>query len=136
MRQYLVDTHLAWLERFEVDAIRMDTVKHVEPEYFAEWTSAMRDLRPGMYMVGELLDENSLDPFGPYLDAGFDGLFNFPLRRALVESFAQGQSADIKFLEAAGRVDPLITDTGRDAVVISETIVLDPPREGGTVRGT
>lgn len=79
VRDYLVDVHRQWLQRFDVDAIRMDTVKHVEPSYFATWTSAMREERPGMYMIGELLDEGSFHQFDRYLDAGFDGLFNFPL---------------------------------------------------------
>lgn len=97
---YLTDAHLAWLQRFPIDAIRMDTVKHVEPATFASWIDAMREQQPGMYTIGELLDEHSYDRFDPYLDAGFDGLFNFPLRRALIETFARGASVDV----AAGRM--------------------------------
>ncbi|MGH1342976.1 MAG: alpha-amylase family glycosyl hydrolase [Nannocystales bacterium] len=94
VRAYLIDLHQQWVDRFDVDAIRMDTVKHVRPEVFAEWLDAMHSVRPDLFMVGELLDEHSHDRFGPYLDAGFDGLFNFPLRRGLIETFAWGHSTN------------------------------------------
>lgn len=108
VRDYLIDLHRIWLDRFPIDAIRMDTVKHVEPAYFAQWTSAMRAVRPGLYMIGELLDEGRFDLFDPYLAAGFDGLFNFPLRRALIETFARGSSVDL----AAARMSETITRFG------------------------
>jgi alpha-amylase len=95
VRDYLVDIHLQWLRRFPVDAIRMDTVKHVEPEYFGrDWIPAMRQEKPNLYVLGEILDEGSFHLFKRYFDAGFDGLFNFPLRTALISSFAKGQSVD------------------------------------------
>ena len=111
VRDYLVDIHRQWLQRFPIDGIRMDTVKHVEPEYFAnEWIPSMRNERDSMYVVGELLDEHSFDRFDPYLRAGFDGLFNFPLRTALIESFAHGQSVDV----AATRMKDTLERFGED----------------------
>ncbi|MEM6296801.1 MAG: alpha-amylase family glycosyl hydrolase [Myxococcota bacterium] len=100
VREYLIDAHLQWVDRFDIDAIRMDTVKHVRPHVFAEWIDAMLDVQPDLYMLGELLDEHTYDRFGPYLDAGFDGLFNFPVRRGLIETFAWGNSTNA----IAGRV--------------------------------
>jgi alpha-amylase len=96
VRDYLVDVHEAWTRRFAIDGIRMDTVKHVQPSYFRDhWIPAMRRIRPALYVIGELLDEHSFDRFDRYLDAGFDGLFNFPLRRALIDTFAKGASTDV-----------------------------------------
>ena len=94
VRTYLTDLHLQWVDRFDIDAIRMYTVKHVRPEVFAEWLEAMHDVRGDLFTVGELLDEYSYDRFGPYIDAGFDGLFDFPLRRGLIETFAWGHSTN------------------------------------------
>lgn len=91
---YLVDLHKVWLERFPIDGIRMDTVKHVAPWYFARWNGEMKRIRPDLYMLGEILDEHSYDLFGRYLDAGFDGLFNFPLRSKMISVFALGNSVD------------------------------------------
>lgn len=93
-QEYLVELHLQWLRRFPIDAIRMDTVKHVEPWFFSLWNQRMRAERDNLYIIGELLDEGSLDKFPPYMDAGFDGLFNFPLRADLIDAFARGATID------------------------------------------
>jgi alpha-amylase len=105
---YLIDAHLQWVNRFAFDGIRMDTVKHVTPAYFSQWMDAMRDSRPDLFMVGELLDEHSFWRYGRYLDAGFDGLFNFPLRQGLIASFARGDSVDV----AAGRMEETLNTFG------------------------
>jgi len=69
-------------------------VKHVEPWYFRYWINGIKESRPDLFIFGELLDE-SYAGYGQYLDAGFAGLFNFPLRRSLIETFAKGGSVDL-----------------------------------------
>ena len=101
--EYLIDLHKQWAERFQFDGIRMDTVKHVEPWYFREWIDGMKAARPDMFIFGELLDE-SFAGYRQYLDAGFAGLFNFPLRRSLIDTFAKGGSVDA----AASRLREMI----------------------------
>jgi glycosidase len=92
---YLVDLHLQWVRRFPIDGIRMDTVKHVDPAYFRRWIGEMRGARSDLFVLGELLDEHTFERFGPYLETGFDSLFNFPLRQGLIASFARGESVDV-----------------------------------------
>ena len=92
--EYLLDLHTQWVERFKFDGIRMDTVKHVEPWYFRYWINGIKASRPDLFIFGEILDE-SYAGYGQYLDAGFAGLFNFPLRRSLIETFAKGGSVDL-----------------------------------------
>jgi glycosidase len=53
----------------------------------------MKDSRPDLFIFGELLDE-SFAGYRQYLDAGFASLFNFPLRRSLIDTFAKGGSVD------------------------------------------
>jgi len=126
VRRYLIDTHLAWVNRFALDGIRMDTVKHVPPASFLEWNNAMRAARPGLYMVGELLDEHDFGRFDRYLGAGFDGLFNFPLRRGLIDTFARGGSVDA----AAGRMQETLARFGasRTAQLVNLLDNHDVPR--------
>ena len=106
--EYLLDLHKQWAGRFAIDGIRMDTVKHVEPWYFRQWIDGMNAVRPGMFIFGELLDE-SYAGYGKYLEAGFAGLFNFPLRRSLIETFAKGGSVD----SAAARVGEMLSLFGQ-----------------------
>ena len=105
---YLLDLHQQWAERFDFDGIRMDTVKHVEPWYFRHWIGGMKESRPDLFIFGEILDE-SYAGYGQYLDAGFAGLFNFPLRRSLIDTFAKGGSVEA----SAARVREMISLFGQ-----------------------
>jgi len=81
--------------RYAVDAIRMDTVKHVLSTYFRDsFFPAVRAARPGAFVVGEVFEQGSLAAAVPYLDAGFDSVFHFPLYAALVEAVARDGSVD------------------------------------------
>jgi len=106
--EYLLDLHTQWVGRFKFDGIRMDTVKHVEPWYFRYWINGIKASRPDLFIFGELLDE-SYAGYGQYLDAGFAGLFNFPLRRSLIDTFARGGSVDV----AASRAQEMISLFGQ-----------------------
>jgi glycosidase len=106
--EYLLELHKLWTERFKFDGIRMDTVKHVEPWYFRYWINGIKASRPDLFIFGELLDE-SYAGYGQYLDAGFAGLFNFPLRRSLIETFAKGSSVDL----SASRTQEMISLFGQ-----------------------
>ncbi|HEY1816638.1 MAG TPA: alpha-amylase family glycosyl hydrolase [Kofleriaceae bacterium] len=77
--------------RYSVDAIRMDTAKHVRPDYFAHsFFPALRAARPNVWSIAEIFDGSSARVFVPYLDAGFDSAFHYPLHGALVDGIAKG----------------------------------------------
>jgi len=98
---YITGATVGWLERFDVDGVRMDTVKHVPLSFFRDtWIPAAREGRPDLYLVGEVFDSSPYDSQRRYLDAGFDGLFDFRLRDALVWGLAKGGGLD----EVAQRV--------------------------------
>jgi glycosidase len=91
---YLTGMSVGWATRFAIDGIRMDTVKHVPLAYWKEWRRAIAAARPGLFTVGEVFDTGAAARLAPYLDAGFDSLFNYPLYAALVATFAEGGSVD------------------------------------------
>jgi glycosidase len=91
---YLTRTSLGWATRLPIDAIRMDTVKHVPVPYWRSWTDALRAARPEVFTVGEVFHTGGASKLGPYLDAGFDSLFNYPLYAAIVAAFAKRGSVD------------------------------------------
>jgi len=95
-----VATYLSSLEeravmRYGVDGIRMDTAKHVLPSYFHDsFFPAVRGARPDLFAVAEIFDEGSSASFVPYLDAGFDSAFHYPLYAALVDTIGHSGSTD------------------------------------------
>jgi glycosidase len=88
---YLSQLEARMVARYAVDAIRMDTAKHVRPEYFAtSFFPALRAARPNVWSIAEIFDGSSARVFLPYLDAGFDSAFHYPLHGALVDGIAKG----------------------------------------------
>jgi alpha-amylase len=92
---YLSAESAGWIQRFAIDAVRMDTVKNVLPAYWASsWFPAMRAASPGLFVVGEDFTESGAAALRPYLDDGFDSLFDYPRYPAMVSTFAGGGSVD------------------------------------------
>ncbi len=102
-RYYLMSWHADWIRRFGIDGFRADTVKHVEPELWAELKQVASDayaewkqnhpqkvrFRSPFYMVGEaygygIQQGKSFHMDGgsklALFDAGFDALINFSFR--------------------------------------------------------
>lgn len=94
--QYLDQQSQGWAKRFALNGIRMDTAKHVPLAFWQNsWIPAINSVRPKAFKVAEAFKEGSAEDLKPYLDAGFDSAFNFPLRQALVQTFAKGGSVDL-----------------------------------------
>lgn len=56
-----VDIYKDWIERFDVDGFRIDTARHVNPEFWRAFAPAMTRRaaaagRPGFYVFGEVYD--------------------------------------------------------------------------------
>jgi len=116
---YLTAMSRRWVERVKPDAIRMDTAKHVPPEYFAhDFVPAVRGAVPGLFLVAEVFDDRKIARAAPVLDAGFDSAFHFPLHRALVESLAKGGSLDLVADAVADGVATLGPDRARHLVTM------------------
>jgi glycosidase len=93
VRDYLLEAHLSLAERVGLDGFRLDTVKHVAHDFWAEHRRRVdQRLGEGFFLIGEVWggDARSLDPWfaGDEMDAGFD--FSF-------------QGSTIAFLQGRGR---------------------------------
>lgn len=92
---YLSHLEADAVTRYGVDGIRMDTAKHVPAPYFRDsFFPAVRGARPDLFAVAEIFEQGSTATFKPYLDAGFDSAFHYPLYAALTESIGRGGSTD------------------------------------------
>lgn len=80
---YFVQNILGWIEETGIDAIRMDTVKHVEPLFWYLFKSLIRTRYPQVTLLGEVLsfDPNVVGRFQQQHD--FDTLFDFPMCGAI-----------------------------------------------------
>jgi glycosidase len=92
---YLSSLSAHLVSRFGADAVRADSVKNVFPLYWkSSWLPAMRTTAPSLFTIGEVFDESAASALLPFLEDGFDSLFDYPRYAQIVATFAQGGTVD------------------------------------------
>jgi glycosidase len=97
VRAYLLDAHLGLAERTGLDGFRLDTVKHVEHDFWQAHRSATRErVGPDFFLLGEVWGGSAqvLDDWfvNDEMDAGLDFTF-----KGSCESYVQGKGRTIAF---------------------------------------
>jgi alpha-amylase len=89
---YHIESLLAWIRETGIDAIRMDTAKHVERGFWNYFKTQLRGMYPDVSLIGEALifEIDELTNYQKYW--GFDSLFDFPVQRAIQQVFIGGES--------------------------------------------
>ncbi|MFD3517027.1 pullulanase-type alpha-1,6-glucosidase [Streptomyces sp. NPDC058657] len=88
-----------WVRDFDIDGFRIDTVKHVDLDFWTQWATALdayakKRGREDFFMFGEIYDA---DPAvtAPYVTRGrLDATLDFPLQDALRGYASRGAAAD------------------------------------------
>lgn len=91
-RKYLIDVWAKWA-KLGFDGFRVDTVKHVPKEFWADFnTQIAQRTRPDFLLLGEVL-HGDVGYVADYQRRGkFHSLFDFPLYYTLTDVFAKGAS--------------------------------------------
>lgn len=102
-RRFLKDAALYWLRDEGVDGLRLDYVRGVPHDFWAELYKEVKQAKPGAWLVGEAWmdaareDANASDIATYYErvngDLQFDSLFDFPLQMVMTSVFARGNPA-------------------------------------------
>lgn len=109
VREWLLSVQVPWARRYGLDGFRLDTVKHVEHDFWKLHRRRLRaEVSKDFFLLGEVWggDRESLDPWfaDDELDAGFD--FGFQ-GSAVGWVMGRGRSvAFARYLEARHRVRP------------------------------
>lgn len=89
---YFINNITEWIEQTRIDAIRMDTVKHVEDTFWYHFKSYVKGKHRDITLIGEVL-EWDIDSISRYQkEHDFDTLFDFPLYEAVKKTFIYNQS--------------------------------------------
>ncbi len=102
-RQFLINVALYWLVEQNVDGLRLDYVRGVPHDFWAELYQAVKQAKPDAFLVGEAWQDQASSAgnakdiatyYQPVPDKGpqFDSLFDFPLQITMTNSFAKGGS--------------------------------------------
>ena len=89
---YFVNNITEWIEQTKIDAIRMDTVSHVEDTFWYHFKSYVKGKHRDITLIGEVLqwDIDSISKYQKEHD--FDTLFDFPLSEAMKKTFIYNES--------------------------------------------
>ncbi|MHB8416919.1 MAG: alpha-amylase family glycosyl hydrolase [Myxococcales bacterium] len=87
---YLIATVSRWVSEIRPDGLRLDAVKHVPVAFWRRFTGELHGARPGLEIIGEDLEGNADRLAAEARAGGFDALFDFPLRAALLGAACEG----------------------------------------------
>jgi alpha-amylase len=57
VRDYILQYSRFWIEKTGVDGFRLDTVKHVSPDFFTWYSRELQQIKPGFWLIGEVFDK-------------------------------------------------------------------------------
>lgn len=93
---YLIDSALWLIDETGIDGFRLDTVKHISPEFWQTFTSRILEKYPDFYFIGEVYDHNP-PVLNYYKQYGIDGMLNYPMHQAIQLAFRRnGSMMEIK----------------------------------------
>ena len=84
-----IKTIVEWIKETGIDAIRMDTVKHIERDFWNYFKTQIKGLYPECPLIGEVLvyDVETLSLYQK--EWAFDELFDFPMQQAIRNVFVE-----------------------------------------------
>ncbi len=89
VRDFFVNNITDWIEETGIDAIRMDTVKHVEDAFWYSFKAYIRGRFPAITLIGEVLNTSASDISFYQTLMDFDSLFDFPLQQTIVSTLVR-----------------------------------------------
>ena len=97
---YLVGAYLQWIEQ-GASAFRIDTIRHVPPAFWHEFTQRIRERHPGFFMFGEHFEYDARKIATHMLpENGGVSVLDFPGQAAMAEVFAKPGSDYARMSEA------------------------------------
>ncbi|MEU6388342.1 pullulanase-type alpha-1,6-glucosidase [Streptomyces sp. NPDC046939] len=93
------DIYKTWVRDFDIDGFRIDTVKHVDLDFWTQWATALdtyaaKHGRDDFFMFGEVYSADT-DVTSPYVTRGrLDATLDFPFQEGARAYASQGATAD------------------------------------------
>jgi neopullulanase len=114
-----IDIYASWIDRFGIDGYRIDTAKHVNPEFWQKFAPAMLEAAkakgiPNFHIFGEVANEgqNVHEQAWHTRVAGFPTVLDFAFRRAAIETVGGKQGSEV--LKALLDADALYAESALD----------------------
>ncbi|MET3696297.1 glycosidase [Bacillus oleivorans] len=95
VKKYLLDVGRYWVKEFDIDGWRLDVANEVDHQFWREFRSAVKDIKPDLYILGEIWH----DSIGWLRGDQFDSVMNYPFQTNVLDLFARKTISPQKFME-------------------------------------
>ncbi|MCG5105206.1 glycoside hydrolase family 13 protein [Oceanobacillus alkalisoli] len=91
VKAYLLKVARYWIEEFDIDGWRLDVANEVDHQFWREFRSVVKGVKPDAYLLGEIWHDSM-----PWLGGDqFDAVMNYPFTNSAIDFFAkQGLSPE------------------------------------------
>lgn len=74
VKEYLLEVSAYWIKEFDIDAWRLDVANEVDQPFWREFRTAVKNIKPDLYILGEIWHDSM-----PWLRGDqFDAVMNYP----------------------------------------------------------
>ncbi|GIN72658.1 alpha-glycosidase [Bacillus sp. J14TS2] len=85
VKDYLLRVGRYWVEEFDIDGWRLDVANEVDHTFWKDFHSAVKGIKPDLYILGEIWHDAM-----PWLRGDqFDAVMNYPFTRNILDLFAK-----------------------------------------------
>lgn len=85
VKEYLLNVGRYWIEEFDIDGWRLDVANEVDHQFWREFRTAVKSVKPDLYILGEIWHDSM-----PWLQGDqFDAVMNYPFTEASLDFIAK-----------------------------------------------
>jgi glycosidase len=100
VKDYLLSVAKYWIEEFDIDGWRLDVANEVDHQFWREFRSTVKRVKPDAYILGEIWHDAI-----PWLQGDqFDAVMNYPFTNATLRYIAKGDINAEEFANQLTRV--------------------------------
>ncbi len=120
-RQYMIDVATHWVREYAIDGWRMDVVRYIDHDFWADLRAAIEAERPGIYLLAEVMGDARRWLQGDEFDATMNYTFReiclgfFGLKTITAEEFV----AD--YLRMLAMYSPAVTEVNQNLIGSHDT---------------
>ncbi|MFD1739838.1 glycoside hydrolase family 13 protein [Bacillus salitolerans] len=100
VKEYLLEVGRYWVREFNIDGWRLDVANEVDHQFWREFRKAVKDIKPDVYILGEIWHDSM-----PWLQGDqFDAVMNYPFTNAALQYFAKNEVKSSEFANIISNV--------------------------------
>lgn len=99
VREYIISILTSWVKKYDIDGIRLDVAGEISHKLCKEIRSALKELKPDFYILGELWHDST-----PWLRGDeYDSVMNYPFSDCLNDFWSNHELNSLDFEHSINR---------------------------------